>query len=144
SAPEYASIAARFESLDAIDDASLAGVRKKEEAFRSLAESEEYRRAKLEADAWCAAFVWPKTKGGPGAITHDLLERVRRDPTKVPAVTRTGIERVAERYGFFQWHLAFPDVFHVPSDGTSAENKATGWGGGFDVVLGNPPWERIK
>ena len=24
------------------------------------------------------------------------------------------------------------------------ENAATGWSGGFDVVLGNPPWDRIK
>ena len=31
---------------------------------------------------------------------------------------------------FFHWPLEFPDVF---------ENN-----GGFDVVLGNPPWERIK
>ena len=25
-----------------------------------------------------------------------------------------------------------------------AENEQTGWNDGFDVVLGNPPWERIK
>ena len=30
---------------------------------------------------------------------------------------------------FFHWPLEFPDVFEC---------------GGFDVVLGNPPWERIK
>jgi hypothetical protein len=25
-----------------------------------------------------------------------------------------------------------------------AENKEAGWSGGFDAVLGNTPWERIK
>jgi len=25
-----------------------------------------------------------------------------------------------------------------------AENEQAGWNGGFDVVLGNPPWERVK
>jgi hypothetical protein len=37
--------------------------------------------------------------------------------------------RLAGQYGFFHWHLAFPEVF-----------KKTG----FDVILGNPPWERVK
>ena len=35
----------------------------------------------------------------------------------------------------FQWHLEFPDVF---KDGQA--NPATGWLGGFDVVIGNPPF----
>ncbi|MFQ3582617.1 MAG: hypothetical protein SNJ49_12015, partial [Chloracidobacterium sp.] len=35
----------------------------------------------------------------------------------------------AEQLGFFHWPLAFPEVFAQ---------------GGFDVVLSNPPWERIK
>jgi len=37
--------------------------------------------------------------------------------------------RLAAHYQFFHYHLAFPDV--------SAQ-------GGFDVSLGNPPWERVK
>src|SRR5690606_4735634 len=32
-------------------------------------------------------------------------------------------------YRFFHWRLQFPQVFAK---------------GGFDVVLGNPPWERVK
>ena len=35
----------------------------------------------------------------------------------------------------FHWHLEFPDVF---KDGQA--NPATGWLGGFDVVIGNPPF----
>ena len=35
----------------------------------------------------------------------------------------------SESQRFFHWPLEFPDVFQH---------------GGFDVVLGNPPWERIK
>jgi uncharacterized protein (DUF433 family) len=36
---------------------------------------------------------------------------------------------LAEKYKFFHWPLEFPDVFQQ---------------GGFDIILGNPPWERIK
>uniref|UniRef100_UPI0035945A20 Eco57I restriction-modification methylase domain-containing protein n=1 Tax=Thiocapsa sp. TaxID=2024551 RepID=UPI0035945A20 len=38
-------------------------------------------------------------------------------------------ERMARDYALFHWELAFPHVFER---------------GGFDVVLGNPPWERVK
>ncbi len=38
-------------------------------------------------------------------------------------------KRLANQYQFFHWHLAFPEVFAK---------------GGFDVILGNPPWERVK
>jgi len=37
--------------------------------------------------------------------------------------------RLARRYNLFHWHLAFPEVFKCD---------------GFDVVLGNPPWEKIN
>jgi hypothetical protein len=36
----------------------------------------------------------------------------------------------------FHWPLEFPDIL--------ANGSASGLGPGFDVVLGNPPWERIK
>lgn len=39
------------------------------------------------------------------------------------------VKRLADQYQFFHWHLAFPEVFAQ---------------GGFDVSLGNPPWERVK
>nr|WP_246035678.1 hypothetical protein [Dictyobacter kobayashii] len=54
------------------------------------------------------------------------------------------IKRLADQYQFFHWHLAFPKVFRLPTKGEIPENEQTGWSGGFDVVLGNPPWERIK
>lgn len=52
------------------------------------------------------------------------------------------ITRLAEEYKFLHWHIAFPDVFRVSEN--APENEDAGWDGGFDVVLGNPPWERIK
>jgi hypothetical protein len=39
------------------------------------------------------------------------------------------VERLSGQYQFFHWHLAFPEVFA---------------NSGFDCVLGNPPWERVK
>ena len=40
-------------------------------------------------------------------------------------------EKAAERFSFFHWPLEFPNVFH--------RNRP-----GFDVVVGNPPWNKVK
>src|SRR5260370_35330478 len=52
--------------------------------------------------------------------------------------------QLREQYQFFHWHLAFPGVFRVPIKGEMPENEQAGWSGGFDVVLGNPPWEHTE
>ncbi|MCD6598975.1 MAG: hypothetical protein J7L19_00150 [Dehalococcoidia bacterium] len=57
---------------------------------------------------------------------------------------RNEIRRLAEQYQFFHWYLAFPDVFRTADNTEEAGNKQTGWVGEFDVVLGNPPWERVN
>jgi hypothetical protein len=140
----YSTIANGIISLDTIDDSSITGVHDKEERYSRLAGSSEYRKAQLVADAWCAAFVWRKTKDTPEPVTHDVFCRLLIEPEKVPAATRAEIARLAEQYHFFHWYLAFPDVFRIPTDDEAPENDLAGWNGGFDVVVGNPPWERIK
>ena len=88
------------------------------------------------------AFVWPKTPDAQ-PLTEDMFRIIERNPMAAPEHLREDIRRIAEQYRFFHWHLAFPEVFHAPrADETLPEG--TGWKGGFDVVLGNPPWERIK
>jgi len=42
----------------------------------------------------------------------------------------------------FEWHERFPDVFPSPSGRGSGEGRRKE--AGFDCVIGNPPWERIK
>lgn len=139
---DTAPLARTLAEIDRLDDASLAAVRAKEERYQGLSRSEEYRRAKLAADAWCAAFVCRKTPGSP-AITHDVFVRLTRDPQSVPEALRAEIECLAEEYRFFHWHLAFPEVLTTGMAASTA-GDGPGWAGGFDVVLGNPPWERIK
>lgn len=53
---------------------------------------------------------------------------------RLPAEAAGMAERasaVAERYRFFHWPLEFPQVFHRERPG-------------FDVVVGNPPWNKVK
>jgi hypothetical protein len=140
----YGSLNESMSSLNAIDDTPITEVHRKEERYARLARSPEYRKARLAADAWCVAFVWKKTKTAPPPVTHEVFCRLLTAPEQVPEATCEEIARLAEQYNFLHWHLAFPDVFRVPSGDEEPENVQTGWSGGFDVVLGNPPWERIK
>lgn len=52
------------------------------------------------------------------------------------------IIRLRDQYQFFHWHLAFPDVFTPMLEPTA--DDVTGWSGGFNIVLGNPPWEMME
>jgi hypothetical protein len=129
--------------LDATPDASPDGVRAKEERWQRLIASDDYTRSRLLADAWCAAFVWKKTTdpGAPPPVTEETFRRLASRPANVPEAVRQEVVRLREQYQFFHWHLAFPEVFRVPAKGEKPESEALGWSGGFDVVLGNPPWE---
>jgi hypothetical protein len=133
--------------LEEISDDSIAGVRRKQERWEQLVRSQGYIYSRLWADAWCAAFVWKKIRDHsyPYPITEELFRKIERNPFHVVNTWHEQeIRRLAEQYQFFHWHLAFPDVFRVPVDNEEPENEQTGWNGGFDVVLGNPPWERVK
>ncbi|HYK89288.1 MAG TPA: N-6 DNA methylase [Acidobacteriota bacterium] len=138
----FGSLADGVAYLDSVNDNSISGVHEKEASYTRLRTSEDYRRAKLLADAWCAAFVWKKRKDTPQAVTQDVFRRLQKARPQVPPDTIGEIERLATQYNLFHWHLAFPDVFRIPPEGQSPENAQTGWTGGFDVVLGNPPWVR--
>ena len=141
---EYDTLAARSRWIGESPDGTLGEVRGKEAEFRRLEGSGEYRRRWLVADAWCGAFVQGKGVGaGPAAgrdpalcITTDTVWGLEADAEALAPAQRREVERLAGEYQFFHWHLAFPEVFEGGGE--------RGGGGGFDCVLGNPPWERVK
>ncbi|POY04831.1 restriction endonuclease [Mycobacterium kansasii] len=124
--------------------ATVAAMRARADAWRRLEEDPELKAAKLVADAWCAAFVQPKTgatTSGQG-ITHGTLRDLAENPESVSDTVKSLIKNLARQYRFFHWHLEFPGIFTVPDDGGA--DPVTGWTGGFSCVVGNPPWERVK
>lgn len=75
--------------------------------------------ARRQADAWCAAFLRPKRGEGPFLTTADV-DRLGRAEDLAPVVA----EALAGRRPV-HWYLEAPDVLAA---------------GGFDVVIGNPPF----
>jgi N-6 DNA Methylase len=110
-----------------------------------LAESPELLVQKLLADAWCAAFVQPKTSFTRStALTQAILEKFGSGAGTLDlAAAEELVDDLAREYRFFHWHVEFPHIFRV-GNGAIDINRATGWVGGFSCVIGNPPWERVK
>lgn len=127
--------------IDSISDATVDGVKQKQRQYEEFARSTSALYGKFLADVWCASFVWKKTNEFPYPITEEVFRNIEKNPFSAPKWLKEEVERLAKEYQFFHWHLAFPDVFFAVRD---AESEQTGWSGGFDVLLGNPPWEQIK
>lgn len=132
-----------FAIIDDFDDDTLFGQAAKEQRYRKLQESEAAQRSKLAADAWCAAFVASKTAELP-AITDRTVRILSGEPGSVDEETIEEINRLANEYQFLHLHLTFPDIFLVPENPDDATNKQCGRSGGFDCVLGNPPWDKVE
>ncbi|MDX2401524.1 N-6 DNA methylase [Streptomyces microflavus] len=122
----------------------LSQVNAQQAAYEAYVNSSAYTRERETADTWCAAFVWPKHEGAPEAPTYDVVRGlVAGNVSTVSDATLAEVLTLSEQYRFFHWHLEFPEVFAVPDSGAGVD-PATGWAGGFDAVVGNPPWDSVN
>ena len=126
--------------LESIEDDTLDDIHAKQAEFEALLAGRDYQEQKLVADAWCAAFTILKTKEALFRLTEEEFRLIRMNPRACAQPIRARIEAEAKAYSFFHWHLEFPDVFEITK---SPKNSALGWSGGFDIVLGNPPWDKV-
>ncbi len=132
--PDYGKIAEEFSKLASLDETTLEGVRLLATRYKHLVEASEYQAELSAANGWCAAFFQPKRHDAVEPITQEHFATWLRDPTKIKAPFHSLADGLAAKIGFFHWELAFPEVFR-PKDGKA---------GGFDLVLGNPPWDTMS
>ena len=62
--------------------------------------------------------------------TPDLIAQLF-DETKTKTVALRQVEAYAQRFHFFHYEVAFPEAFAGASKG-------------FDIIVGNPPWDKTK
>lgn len=114
------------EAFEHLPDDTLEAVEAKHSAFTALQVRLSETRARLAADIFIAAFVLPKTLDNETVVpTSQDLWLVQNGSAPRPGVENVA-HRTAEVAQAFHWWQAFPHV-HAK--------------GGFDVLLGNPPWE---
>jgi hypothetical protein len=114
-------------TLDSASDANLIALRAKEQAWDALLSLPDYDHALCLANSWCAAFFWPQLPGRLRELapTQGRYRAAEADRRHLPAELIEEVARLHQSFHFFHWHLRFPQIFVR---------------GGFDVVLGNPPW----
>jgi hypothetical protein len=128
----------------------LDAVWRAERDWLAYTEHDGYKTARALADLWCAAFIWPLDAEAPSDLDEqEALKLVPhhanwsyswlRDPATIPPPVTDTARALADRHKFFHWHLQFPHIFAA-----SPTAPAPGWLGGFDVVLGNPPWDKLQ
>lgn len=123
----------------AADAVTVADVAWAAARYAELQVDEDTVRARRVADAWCAAFLTPKTPASR-PITTRTLEQLTEDTALEPVIA--AVDTLAARHRLFHWHLEFPDVLTVPDTGPTS--TPYGWADGFDAMLGNPPWELLQ
>jgi hypothetical protein len=120
-------LAAATDELSAMRDDTPDQVRRKRERYERQRNEVGFLRQLEACNLWTAAFFQPLRKGQPIIATETVLTHL--EGREVTGDLLGLAEELAQRHWFFHWPLEFPEVFAQ---------------GGFDVVLSNPPWERIK
>ncbi len=123
-------------------DESLAVVREKERILARITGSSSPLSAwKAAADLWCGFAFRGGSRDSNARLYPALADAILRGRSPLPAavVERWLAESRAEASArrFFHWTLEFPEVFYADSGAPIA-------GGGFDAVIGNPPWDMVR
>lgn len=131
---ELPPLAASLRAIRELPEDTVQQVETKRDRFQSAHSDSRLVNLAQAADLYIAAFLTPKTE----AQSLDLQTSIVPTTADVWTAMRSGTvygprlgaaRQLALTARAFHWPLEFPDVMAS---------------GGFDVVLGNPPWERIK
>lgn len=133
-APSIAKLGASIRAARQLPEETVADIIDKQDRFEAARHDPRLQNLAQAADLYIAAFLSPKTvelaRGGADGLiptTGDVSTAMRAGTVYGP---RLGAARqLALEARAFHWPLEFPDILNA---------------GGFDIVLGNPPWEVMQ
>jgi hypothetical protein len=119
--------AAALAQLDALPDDTLEHVAAKRAAYEAVREKQ--KQAGLAEDLLLAAYLMPKQPANETQVptSEHLMRALTGQP--LDSVVAEATRNTARRHNVFHWRVGFAQVFAR---------------GGFDCVLGNPPWEQVQ
>lgn len=127
-------IAAGLGRIKSMPEDTVGQVEKKRQAFEAWKADPARYATEVACDLYMAAFLMPKTEvplnyqRAMVPTTGDVRKALARDNVYGPL--EGSAREVAGAASVLHWPLEFPDVMVGK--------------GGFDVVLGNPPWEVVQ
>ena len=118
-----------WREIEGMKDDDPTAVRQKQEKYERSRHLYSWQRDKSACNLWAAAFFMPLTEQNLQLLpTSGVLDNLLKGNWATQEIVAAA-DRLADEKHFFHWPLEFPEVFEQ---------------GGFNCVLGNPPWERIK
>lgn len=122
-------LASQADAVEHLADDSLAGIEAKRAAWAQAKDEARHSTLARLADTYVAAFLAPKLPQHAARIPLSgyLWGLINGEQSKTEV--DNAASELCRAHGVFHWWLAFPQVASR---------------GGFSVMLGNPPWERIK
>ncbi|MCL4744383.1 MAG: N-6 DNA methylase [Burkholderiaceae bacterium] len=133
SLPAMKPLALDFSGFRDLPEDTVEQIGAKAARFKELRKGQAFVRATAAANLYVAAFLLPKVGGAPAGAsartvptTEELWLALNQGKIRQAMMDAP---KAARRARAFHWPLEFPDVMQR---------------GGFDVVLGNPPWEVMQ
>ena len=142
-----------MQRIEEMSDADVAEVRESAALFRGVEETTAEMRGLLDflcGLRWLTAGMTKKARTAFESPLVDFLEQNSQNAYRLLALGPGSVDTpadgfetlwndvrsVADRERFLHWEAAFPGVWRGWQDARPQ--------GGFDAVIGNPPWDRIK
>jgi len=129
-----ARLAANLSVIRRMPEDTVGQVEKKREAYAAWRHDPARHATHAACDLYVAAFLLPKTEVpasyGEGLVPTTADVRRQLAGQQINRQLYAATQEVSEAARLLHWPLAFPDVMIER--------------GGFDVVLGNPPWDTMS
>lgn len=124
------SFAKQNKAIDDISEMTPEDYHNKEAQYDKVRSNRRWLEDYNAANLWTAAFFYPLVdQQDPAIPMHERLINDLRHPGSAHGQLIGKCNALGSVQRFFHWPLEFPEVAET---------------GGFDAVLGNPPWARIK